>query len=779
MKALYVQKRSGKVDVWNPIAVGRAVGRCYAALNRDVPHGLVDVILSNIEVYMTGRWNPDTGLIHVETIQDIIEQCMTERGEDEAVQAYRSYRAGRAFARTHNSALKSDHTHLNDQPKFERSVPRHIVNAFTESSGYFPTALQQFQFFDKYSRFNYALGRRETWIETVDRTVTFLKKLSRNALDSSVYNDIRKGILEMDVMPSMRLLAMAGPAAERNNIALYNCSYMPVDSLASFSEALLISMSGCGVGFSVESSWVNQLPDVQPWKSTKPGMIIVEDTTEGWCDALTQALEHWFSGHDLIFDMTQVRPAGAPLLTKGGRSSGPEPFLKCLNVIREIIHPSATRGTRGVHRLRSIDCHDIMCAVGSAAVSGGVRRTAMISLFDYDDHEMRRAKDGMRIAEHPMRWNANNSVVWRNQSTPEHQRAFAEDFMEMVRGNTGEPGIFSRVTANAMRSSGRNAAEFGTNPCGEIVLRPWQFCNLSAAIARPDDTPASMTRKVTLATIIGTIQSMATYFPGLRPMWKKNCEEERLLGVDITGQMDSPLLRSEWTTTSLFTQLRDTVHLTNVQTANRLGINSSAAMTCVKPSGNSSVLLNCSSGLHARHSAYYIRNVRISSHSPMFRVLHDAGVPMDPENGQTREHATTWVVHFPVKSPEGAITRDHETAIDQCERWLRNKRYWTDHNPSCTITYRPDEVIDLMAWVWKHRSYIGGLSFLPSFDASYDQMPYESCDKATYEAAAAAFPSIDWSRIWLYEDHDLTNAAQELACVAGACEIDTPVHGNE
>jgi len=705
-----------------------------------------------------------TALIHVETIQDIVERCMVELGENNAMEAYRLYRTERSIARLGN---RSSHS---TAP--ERSVPLHIVNAFTASSAYFPTALQQFQFFDKYSRFNYALGRRETWIETVDRTVTFLRTLSNNVLDASIYDDIRQGILEMDVMPSMRLLAMAGPAAERNNIALYNCSYMPVDSLASFSEALLISMSGCGVGFSVETSWVNRLPDVQPWKGTRPSVIIVEDTTEGWCDALSHALDHWFSGHDLIFDMFHVRPAGAPLLTKGGRSSGPEPFLKCLNTIRDIIHPPATRGSRGVSRLRPIDCHDIMCAVGSAAVSGGVRRTAMISLFDYDDHEMRRAKDGVRIAEHPMRWNANNSVVWRDQSTPEHQRAFAEDFMEMVRGNTGEPGLFSRVTANAMRPSGRSAAEFGTNPCGEIVLRPWQFCNLSAAIARPNDTPTSMARKVTLATIIGTIQSTATHFPGLRPMWKQNCEDERLLGVDITGQMDSPLLRSEWTTSSLFTQLRDTVHRVNIQTAHRLNINASAALTCVKPSGNSSVLLNCSSGLHARHSAYYIRNVRVSSHSPIFRVLHDAGVPMDPENGQTRDQATTWVVHFPVKSPDGAVTRDSETAIDQCERWLRNKRYWTDHNPSCTITYRPSEVIDLMAWVWKHRAFIGGLSFLPSFDAAYDQMPYEACDKATYEAAAAAFPAIDWSRIWLYEDYDLTNAAQELACVAGACEIE-------
>ena len=323
-----------------------------------------------------------------------------------------------------------------------------------------------------------------------------------------------------------------------------------------------------------------------------------------------------------------------------------------------------------------------------------------------------------------------------------------------------------------MRPRNRSYAEFGTNPCGEIVLRPWQFCNLSAAIARHDDTQTSLTKKVEIATIIGTIQSMATHFPGLRAMWKKNCEEERLLGVDITGQTDCAILRSKWQSTALMEKFRERVHYVNRDTATMLGINPSAAMTCVKPSGNSSVLLNCSSGLHARHSEYYVRNVRVSSHSPIFHVLRDAGVPMDPENGQTHDTATTWVVHFPVKSPVGAITRNHETAIDQCERWLRNKRYWTDHNPSCTITYKPDEVIDLMAWVWEHREIVGGLSFLPWFDAAYAQMPYEACDKETYERLAASFPIIDWSRIWLYEDHDLTNAAHELSCVAGACDID-------
>jgi ribonucleoside-diphosphate reductase alpha chain len=321
-----------------------------------------------------------------------------------------------------------------------------------------------------------------------------------------------------------------------------------------------------------------------------------------------------------------------------------------------------------------------------------------------------------------------------------------------------------------MKPARRKEADFGTNPCGEIVLRPWQFCNLSAAVARVDDTFETLRDKVEVATIIGTIQSLATHFPGLRPMWKQNCEEERLLGVDITGQMDSPVAQDA----QVKRRLKEIAIEVNRQTALSLGINPSAAITCVKPSGNSSQLLDCSSGLHARWAPYYIRNVRVSAHSPLFKVLRDAGVPMDPENGQTREDATTWVIHFPVKSPEGAITRNQRSAIEQCEYWLQNKLYWTEHNPSCTVTYKPDEVIDLMKWVWDHRDMIGGLTFLPSFDAQYAQMPYVEITKEEYERLAAEFPKIDFSKIWRYEEEDLTTAAQELACMAGVCEVEVP-----
>ncbi|MFQ3634200.1 recombinase, partial [Roseiflexus sp.] len=665
-------------------------------------------------------------------------------GEFEAAKRYILYRAERARERE------------------RRPIPDHVRRAFDEARVYFPTPLQQFQFFDKYSRFNYELGRRETWIETVDRAVDYLHELAGNRLPRETYERIRRSILEMRAMPSMRLLAMAGPAARRNGVAIYNCSYQPVESIDSFVEALIISMAGCGVGFSVESRYVENFPRIKRQTGKPPTTFVVEDSAEGWADALRYGLETWFEGGDVHFDLSHLRPAGAPLRTKGGRASGPEPFRAMLDFVRNRIF--ARQGSF----LRPIDAHDIMCAVGNAAVSGGVRRTAMISLFDYDDDEMRLAKSGDFERENSQRWNANNSAVWPRGGLT--QREFIRHFMEMVESQRGEPGIFNREASNLMKPARRKEAEFGTNPCGEIVLRPWQFCNLSAAVARVDDTFDTLRDKVEVATIIGTIQSLATHFPGLRPMWRQNCEEERLLGVDITGQMDSPIAQDA----QVKRRLKEIAIEVNRQTAMSLGINPSAAITCVKPSGNSSQLLDCSSGLHARWAPYYIRNVRVSVHSPLFKVLRDAGAPMDPENGQTRENATTWVVHFPVKSPEGAITRNQRSAIEQCEYWLQNKLYWTEHNPSCTVTYQPDEVIDVMKWVWEHRDVIGGLTFLPSFDAQYAQMPYVEITKEEYERLAAEFPEIDFSKIWRYEEEDLTTAAQELACMAGVCEVEIP-----
>jgi ribonucleoside-diphosphate reductase alpha chain len=563
----------------------------------------------------------------------------------------------------------------------------------------------------------------------------------------------------MKVMPSMRLLAMAGPAARRNNIAVYNCSYMPVDSIDSFVEALIISMSGCGVGFSVERKYVEQFPRIVRQSGNPPPTHVVDDSSEGWAEAVRVGLNSWFSGEDVKFDYSEVRPIGSPLRVKGGRASGPEPLRQMLEFARALIL------SRQGSFIRPLDAHDIMCAVGDAAVSGGVRRTAMISLFDYDDMEMLHCKDGDFSRNNSQRWNANNSAVWPEREL--NQAEITRFVLDMVESGRGEPGIFNRKAATENRPARRAAAEFGTNPCGEIALKPYQFCNLTSAIARADDTYETLKEKVELAAVIGTIQSMATHFPGLRPQWQENSKEERLLGVDLNGQMDSPAAQDP----EIQSKLQQVAVETNKEYAATLGINQSASVTCVKPSGNSSQLVNSSSGLHARWAPYYIRNIRVGSHSPVFKVLQDAGAPLDPENGQTRENATTWVVHFPVKSPETAVTRNDRTALEQCEFWLQNKLHYTEHNPSVTITYREHEVLDIIRWIWEHQDKIGGMAFLPAFDAQYDQMPYIEIDAEEYEKLAASFPEIDFSKIYRYEEVDLTTAAQELACMAGNCDV--------
>lgn len=743
-------KRDGREVPFDPSRIENALARCFAALNREAYTPIHELALRVVNIMSARRGQPT-----VEAVQDAVELTLQAAGEFEAAKAYILYRADHAKQRE------------------VRPIPPEVRAAFAEADQYFPTPLQKFQFFDKYSRFDYEQGRRETWIETVNRAVGFLHELVQtNApgvdLGGDTYERIRRSILRMESMPSMRLLAMAGAPARRNNVTIYNCSYQPVESIDSFIEALLISMSGCGVGFSVESRYVDNFPRVKRQRGLEPTLIVVEDSAEGWGNALRTSMEHWFEGHDVRFDFSLIRPSGAPLRTKGGRASGPGPLKTMLEFTRQRI-----LARQGQH-IRPIDAHDMMCAVGNAAVSGGVRRTAMISLFDWDDLDLRHAKSGDFERENSQRWNANNSAVWPEGGLDQMQ--ILEQVMDMVRSERGEPGIFNRQAAISLRPERRKALdsvfggapEYGTNPCGEIVLRKWELCNLSIAVARQADTLETLREKVEVASIIGTIQSLATDFPGLRPMWAENCRTERLLGVDVTGQLDSRAAQDP----SVMQALRVSAVETNRVYAERLGINQSASVTTVKPSGNSSQLLDCSSGLHARWAPYYERNVRVAATSPVFKVLRDAGVPMDPENGQAPESANTWVIHFPVKAPDGAITRNNRSALEQCEYWLRNKVHWTEHNPSVTITYRPDEVLDLMKWIWEHRDFLGGMAFLPAFDAQYAQLPYIEITREEYERRIAQFPEIDFSKLYRYESTDLTSAAQELACLAGVCEVD-------
>lgn len=1005
------------------------------------------------------------------------------------------------------------------------SVPLAVQKAFQEADKYFPTEIQKFQFFDKYSRFDYEKGRRETWIETVDRAVNYLKKLSKNKLDNAVYEKIRKFMLEMKATSSMRLLAMAGPAAERDSMTIFNCSYIPIDSIESFVEILLVASCGTGVGFSVEKVNTEQLPIVTAQKNNALVKHVIGDSSEGWAEAFKIGMENWFNGNDCEFDYSLIRKAGAPLKIKGGRASGPKPLKSLLEFTKKIIL------NRQGQKLRPIDCHDIACKIGEVIVAGSVRRSALISLFDIDDEEMTNCKNGENIVGNEQRWMSNNSAVWIKNPD---QKQLLKQMYSMIDGERGEPGIVSRENMHKRLLDIRrkfNYKDYGTNPslrkgtlvyttegifpieklenkqftvnnlngkkstakcflsgknkplyeiclsnnqsyfatkehmwpivniktneinkfstgmlqkdmylpiltqtkldfgiegnyedgflagwllgdgwitinkkgrkqigfilsendlflkdriekklveigsdskfqkrqrndsvwyeinttskplvewcnkfgiknkregipdsiwttasehfrkgfidglfssdgcvdkrkqykncititltsahyklisevqsllgfygitgklysklseskfpnkknyykkyqrydlkimsqnhvmqfsktfslshtkknenllkvksnniktylkvkdvkkteikedvwditvyddthcfqlahsitgnCSEVIIRKYGVCNLSIAIARSKDTLDDLKEKVEIATIIGTIQSLATDFKNVRPVWKHNADEERLLGVDITGQLDCELLHPDNPDLSkVYEELKNHAIETNKQYARLLNINQSASVTCIKPSGNSSILFDCAAGIHARHAPYYVRNVRVSVNTPLYKMLKDQGIPMNPENGQTEDNMTTAVIPFPVKSPDNAIVKDEMSALDQCNYWLKNEVYWATHNVSVTISYKPNEVIDIVHWVSENKDLIGGMSFLPASEAKYAQMPYETITKEKYDELNSKFPKIDFSQLWLYEKEDFTTSSQEIACVSGTCSLD-------
>lgn len=735
-----IVKRDGSQVPFDIKRIARAIGACLDALPEPASWSkaqLTEAVANAVAARFT------TTVPTVEEIQDLVEVTLLAHGEIEAARAYISYRNRHAEMR-------------------EARVPAEVRAQFERDKEYFPTPMQQFQFYDKYSRFNWDLERRETWEETVDRNVAYLRWLvdnfAKGRVEDPVFDLIRHFMLKQMSMPSMRSLAMAGEAAQRNGLSIYNCSYLPVRDLEAFSEMMLISMAGCGVGYSVERQYVEQLPRVQR-QTGETTEYWVEDTTEGWAESMLFGLQEWFAGRDVTFRYDMVRKAGTILRVKGGRASGPAPL--------KFVHDFARRRilARQGSTLSTLDAHDIACATGGAAVSGGMRRTAMIALFDWDDLAMRTCKDGDLSGDLEVRQNANNSAVWPDEIT---QADVAEQLLTMFRANRGEPGIFSRSNANRTRPERRQAADFGTNPCGEINLRPYGLCNLSIAVARPDDTELTLTQKVDVAALIGTIQSLAINFPGMRQEWIDNCIDERLLGVDIMGQMDVPMLDDE----GLQARLKERAIKSNEFWADQLGIKPAAAVTCGKPGGNSSVLLDASSGQSARWAPYILRRTIVNTTTPLFRVLKDAGVPMEPKIGQTALNATAWVVAWPVKAPEGAITRNDRTALEQCEYWKMTKLHFTEHNPSVTITYQPDELLDIIGWVWENREVIGGMTFFPASDAAFEQAPLEEISLEEYEQAMAEFPDIDYSLLYAYESEDMTTAAQEVACFAGeSCEI--------
>ena len=618
----------------------------------------------------------------------------------------------------------------------------------------------------RYSRFLPEMDRREHWEETVNRYTTFIYKHLQEKHDykmsDELYRDIRDAIVGLEVMPSMRAIMTAGKALERDNTAGYNCSYLPIDDPKAFDEAMYILLCGTGVGFSVEHKYVNQLPEVPDQLFESETVISVADSKEGWAKALRQVIALLYSGEVARYDLSRIRPAGARLKTFGGRASGPGPLDELFKFTTAKFRAAAGR------KLTSIECHDILCKIGEVVVVGGVRRSAMISLSDLEDDRMRGAKSGDWWTHNGQRALANNSATY---VTKPDIGQFLAEWTSLYNSHSGERGIFSRAASKTQaKKNGRRDGDydFGTNPCSEIILRPYQFCNLTEVVVRSDDTVESLAKKVRIATILGTFQSTLTHFPYLRKIWQKNTEEERLLGVSLTGILDNHWMGEVCESTAKnLEQLRQVAISTNMDIAADLGIPQSTAITCVKPSGTVSQLVDSASGIHARHSAYYIRRVRGDKKDPLSQFLAIAGVPV--EDCVMRPDSTV-VFSFPMKAPEGARLRDDLTALQHLDLWLMYQRHWCEHKPSVTISVKEDEWMDVGAWTWRNFDEVSGVSFLPWDGGSYRQAPYEECSKEVYEDLLSKMPAnIYWDT--LSEKDDNVEGAQTLACVAGHCEI--------
>ena len=618
----------------------------------------------------------------------------------------------------------------------------------------------------RYSRFIPDQNRREHWDESVDRYFAFMFDHLDKNYKWSPNNDLRleliSAVKNLEVMPSMRAIMTAGKALDRDNTAGYNCSYLPVDDPKAFDEAMYILLCGTGVGFSVEHKYVDQLPEVPDQLFDSQTTISVADSKEGWAKALRQLIALLYSGEVARYDLSRIRPAGARLKTFGGRASGPGPLDELFKFTI-----AKFRGAVG-RKLTSIECHDILCKIGEVVVVGGVRRSAMISLSDLEDDRMRSCKSGNWWEQNGHRALANNSATYN--SKPDIGQ-FLQEWTSLYNSHSGERGIFSREASKSQAAkNGRrdSSFDFGTNPCSEIILRPYQFCNLTEVVVRAEDTVESLANKIRIATILGTFQSTMTHFPYLRKVWQKNTEEERLLGVSLTGILDNKWMGEvSDSTAKALEQLRKVAVDTNSDLATRLGIPKSAAITCVKPSGTVSQLVDSASGIHARHSQYYIRRVRGDKKDPLSAFLTSAGVPA--EDCVMRPDSTV-VFSFPMKAPEGARLRDDLTAIEHLDVWMMYQRHWCEHKPSVTISVKEDEWMDVGAWVFRNFDEISGVSFLPWAGGTYRQAPYEECSKEQYEEMLSKMPKdIKWDD--LVEVEDNVEGAQTLACVAGHCEI--------
>lgn len=622
---------------------------------------------------------------------------------------------------------------------------------------------QKFIAYSRYSRWLDSEQRRETWEEVCSRYVSWMQ----NRLEpgevrqaNSLWNELYEAIRDLEVMPSMRCLMTAGPALDRTHVAGYNCAYVAVDHPRAFDEAAYILMCGTGVGFSVEKQYVEQLPVIDNLISGKDIEITVADSKEGWAFALRQTIKYLYMGYNVKWNVSAVRPAGARLKTFGGRASGPEPLLDLFDFVTNTFN-----GARG-RKLTTLECHDIMCKIADVVVVGGVRRSAMISLSDLEDTKMRDAKHGEWYVDNGQRGLSNNSAVYMGQPSVGE---FMREWQSLYESKSGERGIFNREASRiqAARNGRRDTnQDFGTNPCSEIILRPNQFCNLSEVVVRAGDSLQTLERKVRLASILGTLQSTLTNFNYLRPIWRRNTEEERLLGVSLTGVLDHPELvfRPDW-----LEHLKEVAIATNKEYAELLGIRPSVAITCVKPSGTVSQLVDSASGLHPRHSRYYIRTVRGDKKDPITQFMIDQGVPYEPDITKPDD---TVVFSFPQKAPDGATVRADLSAVDHLKLWQLVQDNYCEHKPSVTISVREDEWPSVGAYVFENFATLSGVSFLPYSEHTYRQAPYQDCTQGEYEAMVRRTPAaIDWSKLSAYEIEDNTTGSQEYACVSGFCEI--------
>ena len=685
--------------------------------------------------------------VPLEHIQDCVEQKLMEHGFYNSAKEYILYRS--------------------ERHKLRGKVSNRALAALVRANkGYFENdPLREFIYYRTYSRWIEEKNRREVWTETVERYMSFMRECLLEKLTDEEYAEVESAILGHEVMPSMRLLQFAGEAARRCNVCAYNCAYTTPTSLRKIVEVMYLSMSGTGTGYSVERKYVEQLPVIKVQKTLMVKTHhTVEDSKEGWCQAFLLCLEKLYDGEDVQFDYSRLRGVGARLKVTGGRSSGGDALRYLIEFTRKII--LANQGGK----LSTLNVHDILCKVGEIVITGGTRRTALISLSDLRDTSVRDAKSGAFWEHNGQRTMANNSAVYDSKPSVVE---FMEEWLALMKSGTGERGIFNRgglikvLPTRRLKLLDNNTGDFGVNPCSEVLLNPCQFCNLTEVICRESDTIDTLKRKIYLGTLLGTYQATLTNYGFLSDDWRKNQELERLLGVSLTGQWDCPVVRNA----DVLAKLRAYSIEVNQTYAKRFGINESSAITAVKPSGTVSQMTNSSSGIHCRFSQYYIRRVRISASDPLFKMLRDQGVPYHPEVGQQLETATSFVVDFPVKSPENARCVNDITAIEQLEYWKTVKQMYCEHNPSVTIYIKDGEWLEVGDWVYKNFDYIVGVSFLPYTDHIYQLAPYESITKDKYEELKSKFPQIHYEKLVYYELEDATDVKRELACAGGMCEL--------